>query len=88
MWAHSGSSAAAMSGAAGRQDIGGSGYSRAVAAAAAQQRWRQHEGSGGSAEVGAGQRRQRGGTREVLAVAARWQRRQSGSGSTAAAGRC
>jgi hypothetical protein len=54
LWAHSGSSVAAMSRVAGRQDIGGSGYSRAVAAAAARQRWFLHEGGGSSAVAGAG----------------------------------
>jgi hypothetical protein len=52
--AHGGSSVAAMSGAEGRQDFGGSCYSKAVAAAAAQQ-WRHlHKGTGGSAEMVAG----------------------------------
>jgi hypothetical protein len=88
LWVHSGSSAAAMSGVAGRHDIGGSGYSRAVAVAAARQRRCLHKGSGGSAEAGAGQRWQRGNNRVVLAVAAHWQRQQSGGGSAAAAGRC
>jgi hypothetical protein len=77
LWVHSGSSAAAMSGAAGRQDIGGSSYSRAVVAAAARQR-RQRRGSGraaaavgcvsGSSALAAAAERQRqhGGTRVVL----------------------
>ncbi len=54
MWAHSGSSVAAMSGVAGRQDIGGSGYSRVVAAAAARQWWCLHKDGGRIAEAGAG----------------------------------
>ncbi len=75
-----------MSGAAGWQDICGSGYSRAVVAAAARQ-WRcLHEGSGGSAEVTAGWRWQCGGIRVVLVEAVHWQRQQSGHGSVAAAG--
>ncbi len=45
---------AAMSGAAGWQDIGGSSYSRAVAVAAARQQRCLNEGGGGSAEAGAG----------------------------------
>jgi hypothetical protein len=49
--AHGGSSVAAMSGVEGRQDIGGSCYSRAVAAAAARQ-WRHlRKGIGSSAET-------------------------------------
>jgi hypothetical protein len=51
---HGGSSVAAMSGAEGRQNIGGSCYSRALAAAAARQRWRLHKGVGGSAETAPG----------------------------------
>ncbi len=54
MRVHGGSSVAAMSGVERRQDIDGSCYSRAVAAAAAQQ-WRcLHKGIGGSAEMVAG----------------------------------
>jgi hypothetical protein len=79
LWAHSGSSVAAMSGVAGRQDIGGSGYSRVMAAAAARQWRRLQEGGSSSTEVGAGQRRQRGGNRAVLAAAERWQQRGSNS---------
>ncbi len=86
--AHGGSSVGAMSGADGRQDIGGSCYSRAVAAAAARQLRHLHEGVGCSAEMVAGQRRQRGGSRAVLTAAARWQRQHSGGDSAAAAGPC
>jgi hypothetical protein len=52
--AHGSSSVAAMSGAEGRHDIGGSCCSRAVAAAAARQRRRLQEGVGSSAETAAG----------------------------------
>jgi hypothetical protein len=88
LWAHSISSVAAMSRAAGRQDIGGSSYSRAVAAVAARQRRCLRKGGHGSAEAWAGQSWQRGGNRTVLAVATSWQRRQSSGGSAVAAGRC
>jgi hypothetical protein len=50
----SAAAASATRGAAGRQDIGGSSYSRAVAAVAAWQRRCLHEGGDGSAEAGAG----------------------------------
>ncbi len=49
--AHGGSSVAVMSVAEGRQDNGGSCYSRVVAAAAAQQRRHLRKGVGGSAET-------------------------------------
>ncbi len=53
--AHCGSSLAAMSGTEGRQDIGGSYYSRAMVAVAARQWRRLHEGVGSSTETAAGQ---------------------------------
>jgi hypothetical protein len=62
---------AVMSRVAGQQDIGSSGYSRAVAMVAAWQWQRLHEGLGGSAEAAAGRQRQRGSSRAMLAAAAR-----------------
>jgi hypothetical protein len=82
--AHGGSSVAAMSGAEGQQDIGGSCYSRAVAAAAAQQLWHLHEGVGGSAETEPGW--QGGDASAAAAAGLHWE--HSGGSSTAAAGWC
>jgi hypothetical protein len=80
--AHGGSSVAAMSGAEGRQDIGGSCYSRAVAAVAARRgvctralaalQRRRRGGDASAAAAGWCERQQRVGSCSIAAAAAQW----------------